>query len=171
MHSSITLFLLRHGIAEPERFDLADEARQLTEQGHRVLRECSAFYRALFQGPSEICSSPYLRARQTAEIVANLFPGEASYRVIDSLALGGDVDELLVDLRQLASEIDLPRLVLVGHQPDLLKLSFELCGEGLRRSLDIERGCVLELTAPLSLHRKSATLVAYHSLRALGKIV
>jgi phosphohistidine phosphatase len=70
--SGMNLFLLRHGIAvERDEFASAnDELRPLTPKGQRELRQSVAALRAMELQFDVILSSPLLRARQTAEIVA-----------------------------------------------------------------------------------------------------
>ena len=167
------LYLLRHGIAEPERSDRPDELRELTVEGKKVLADSAGFYRSLLGlNRAVLCTSPYLRAKQTAEILASaLQVSKREVQIMDSLALGADVDELLVDIAALAEASDISSIVLVGHQPDLVKLALELCAEGLQGRVDIERGCILEIAFDELLIRKAGQLVAYHSLRSLGKPV
>lgn len=67
------LWLLRHG--EAQRFAPQDALRALTEQGRREVLESTAQLRGR---PLEaILASPYVRARQTAELVAETlgYPG------------------------------------------------------------------------------------------------
>ncbi len=62
------LYLLRHAEAEPYRAD--DFSRKLTDKGERQARLVGAFLDEKGLKPDLILSSPVLRARQTAIIVA-----------------------------------------------------------------------------------------------------
>ena len=65
------LYLLRHGIAEPRDADgQDDETRALTKAGRQKMQAVARGMLALDLGVERILSSPYLRAKQTAEIVA-----------------------------------------------------------------------------------------------------
>jgi phosphohistidine phosphatase len=69
------LYIVRHG--EAERQVTTDEARALTPRGRE---DVDALWRALAgKGvrPARLVSSPYVRALQTADIIAGHFPGVA----------------------------------------------------------------------------------------------
>ena len=68
----MNLYILRHGIAaERGTPGYANDAdRPLTPEGERKLQLVAAAIKALELGFDLILSSPYLRARQTAEVVA-----------------------------------------------------------------------------------------------------
>lgn len=123
------LLLLRHGIAEPREDGRPDAARALTAAGRR---RCAAVLTRLRQrglAADLMLSSPLVRARQTAELAvqANLAP---SLELAEDLTPGGD------PLSQLATWLAVvparagqrPRLLLVGHEPDLGDLASALIG-------------------------------------------
>ncbi len=68
------LFLMRHGIAidrdDPEC--PPDPDRALTEKGRERTRQVAKTLRCWGVEPTSLWTSPYLRARQTAEIVADV---------------------------------------------------------------------------------------------------
>ena len=68
------LYILRHGIAvEPGTPGYETDAdRPLTSEGERKMRQIAGAMEALELSFDLILSSPYLRARQTAEIVAEV---------------------------------------------------------------------------------------------------
>lgn len=123
------LLLLRHGIAEPREEGRSDAARALTAAGRR---RCAAVLTRLRQrglAADLMLSSPLVRARQTAELAVqtNLAP---SLVLAEDLMPGGD------PLSQLATWLAVvparsgqrPRLLLVGHEPDLGDLASALIG-------------------------------------------
>lgn len=123
------LLLLRHGIAEPREEGRSDAARALTAAGRR---RCAAVLTRLHQrglAADLMLSSPLVRARQTAELAVqtNLAP---SLVLAEDLMPGGD------PLSQLATWLAVvparsgqrPRLLLVGHEPDLGDLASALIG-------------------------------------------
>lgn len=164
------LLLLRHGIAEPREDGRADAARALTPAGRR---RCAAVLTRLRQrglAADRLFSSPLVRARQTAELAlqAELAP---SLELAETLAPGGS------PLAQLATWLDVvparagqrPRLLLVGHEPDLGNLACALIGAPagsitlrkaglalLRCGGDPDREAALE--APESAPRRLASL-------------
>lgn len=115
------LFLLRHGKAvKPEEWKGGDDERPLTGGGvdhaTRVLAALKPFITA-----SEILTSPWLRARQTAEIASSAW--QLPLRQVPWLA--GEAASDAERAGHLPSRSD---LVLVGHEPDLSRLVQHLCG-------------------------------------------
>lgn len=106
------LYIVRHG--EAERRAATDAERALTPQGrHRV----AALWQALSaEGvkPGRLVSSPYVRARQTAETIAGVV-GDASLDTLDLLVPEGAPTAVL-DWLMAAAPGD-EDLVLVSHMP------------------------------------------------------
>lgn len=123
------LLLLRHGIAEPRQEGRADAVRALTAAGRR---RCAAVLERLRQrglAADRLLSSPLVRARQTAELAvqADLAP---ALELAESLAPGGSpLPQLATWLASLPTQAgQRPRLLLVGHEPDLGELASALIG-------------------------------------------
>ena len=123
------LLLLRHGIAEARQDGRADASRALTAAGRR---RCAVVLERLRQrglAADRLLSSPLLRARQTAELAvqADLAP---SLELAEALAPGGgSLAQLALWLAALpAGAGRRPRLLLVGHEPDLGELASALLG-------------------------------------------
>lgn len=110
------LVLLRHGIAV-DRADPdcpADEDRPLTGTGiRRTIAACCGLA-ALEVEPTVVLSSPLLRARQTAEIAAEVLDCPR-IEVTDALRGGIHTREIFAVLRAL----DVTSAVCVGHAPHL----------------------------------------------------
>ena len=115
------LYFLRHGIAE----DLApsDFERELTERGRRRVAASAEVMRRLELAPSQIFSSPRLRARQTADIVAQALGQTVT--LAESVNFGFS----LADLRRLTKNLPADAEVMfVGHNPDMSLLLSEIAG-------------------------------------------
>src|SRR5450631_4248447 len=100
----MNIYLLRHGIAvDPSAPDFAKDAeRPLTTKGKRRLRQIAEAMGALKISFDLILSSPYVRAQQTAEIVAKALKRRKKLKFTDELTPGGNpksVIQLLNDLR------------------------------------------------------------------------
>jgi phosphohistidine phosphatase len=112
------LYLLRHAHAgDPEGWTGDDAARPLSAKGERQSERLGAFLAGVGFRPDAVISSPKVRARQTADIVAGHLGVEV--RLDDRLAGGFDattVDSILADLGGPS------RPVLVGHDPDFSDL-------------------------------------------------
>ncbi len=115
------LLLLRHGIAEERRADLADGERALTRRGIARSRDVLERLVALELRCDQLLTSPLRRARQTAELAvqAGLAP---ALELAAGLAPGGDAWPLTLQAAPLE------RLALVGHEPDLGDLAARLIG-------------------------------------------
>jgi phosphohistidine phosphatase len=67
-----------------------------------------------------ILSSPYLRARQTAEIVAKAFGAEKRMKLCDVLAPNGSAKDLVEEIHHRKPTPE--SVLLVGHEPYLSEL-------------------------------------------------
>src|SRR5215471_76043 len=107
------LYLLRHGIAENGRPGRPDSARELTSEGRE--KTALVLKAACRSGvhPSVILSSPYIRARQTAEIAATELRCEAGIHLVESLVPHGSPEGVWADVRVYAKE---PSVLLAGHE-------------------------------------------------------
>ena len=113
------LVLIRHARAEERALFRRDRTRALTEDGRRRMRKAARGLYALLPGISRIATSPFLRARQTAEIVAAAYNGLV-ITPLPALAPGEPARTLLAWLRTQPEETE---LALVGHEPDLGRLA------------------------------------------------
>ncbi|HJW81288.1 MAG TPA: phosphohistidine phosphatase SixA [Acidiferrobacterales bacterium] len=109
------LVLIRHARAEERALFKRDRTRALTADGRRRMRKAARGLHGLIPGISQIATSPLVRARQTAEIVATA-GNSPEVMSLPVLAPGGDVRVVLAWLRAQPSDAT---LVLVGHEPDL----------------------------------------------------
>src|SRR3954451_7045151 len=118
------LYLLRHAHAgDPERWSGPDEARPLSSKGEAQSDRLGRFLAAVHFRPDAIASSPKLRARQTADIVARHLEVEGQ---IDERP-GGGLDEWMLS-GGVADLGDPTRPVLVSHDPDFSELVASLTG-------------------------------------------
>jgi phosphohistidine phosphatase len=141
------LFLMRHadaGRPDPLRFP-DDRQRPLSEQGTQEHRRMARALVPLLQPLDRILSSPLLRARQTAAMVAEAL--QCTERVEETVILGGECTVgrfigLLEDYPRHA------RILCVGHEPAMSQLSAVfLDGDGFS-SIAFAPGAVLGLTFP-----------------------
>lgn len=123
----LTLWLARHGEAvDPDQAN-SDFDRLLTPSGRRQLSELSRWLLEREQPPELILHSPLVRARQTAETIAEeIAPNFNSVRVENRLAPGVKTEELLSHLASTTTE----RVLCVGHQPDMSRCLAEMIGGG-----------------------------------------
>lgn len=111
------LYLLRHGEAEPYRSD--DASRALVEAGRRaVLSKCPHL-----EPVERFYCSPYLRARQTAELVQ---PQAGRSPILDERLTP---DRPISEVMALLQAEEAVTTLLVAHNPLLSYLLCELVGE------------------------------------------
>lgn len=132
---TLRLYFLRHGKAW-SRADWRedDDLRPLTDAGEALVRAEGRAMKAMGLAPDVIATSSLVRARRTAEIVAEEL-GMSGRLVEDSRLAHG------FDARRLAEIVvrhaDAASLMLVGHEPDLSATVAELTGGG---RVDFKKG-------------------------------
>ena len=143
------LYLLRHGQAE--ELDSAkfpsDSVRPLTARGERNTRRLA---RALGQWEvtfDVILSSDLVRARDTADLVAEGLGSKGKVGRSEHLAPGGDARELIKEINKLSPTPG--SLLLVGHEPDLGRLVSLFCTGGYDLPIFFKKGglCRLDVSA------------------------
>lgn len=111
-----TLLLMRHAKSSWKDKKLPDEQRPLTKRGRRDAPRMGQLLVDRELTPQRILSSSALRARQTAELVAESagFNGEVDYYPQLYMA---EPPEYLAVLRGLPDELE--RVMIIGHNPGL----------------------------------------------------
>jgi phosphohistidine phosphatase len=111
MLAAVAIILVRHAEAEDRALGTPDPERTLVAAGRRAARATGRALAALKVEPECVVTSPYPRARETAEIIAE----ELGAPVADDAVLLGVEAEDLPALAERHGQ----DLVLVGHEPDL----------------------------------------------------
>jgi phosphohistidine phosphatase len=152
------LYLLRHGIAAEldARSFANDPDRPLTLEGERKVKLIAEALQALELSFDLILSSPYLRARQTAEIVAEHLKARKRLGLSDCLTPGGSTKKLvdLLNHRQRCPE----SVLLVGHEPYMSGLISLLVSGRETFTVVMKKGGLCKLTAESLKHGRCATL-------------
>ena len=144
----MNLYLLRHGIAvEPGTPGVeTDSERPLIPKGERRLRSAAAAMGKMELSFDLILSSPFIRAKQTAEIVAGELKLKKRLQFTDTLACGGSMKNLAGLLAGLESAPE--NVLLVGHEPYLSRLiSLLVSGDADAAAVEMKKGglCKLEV--------------------------
>lgn len=120
------LYFLRHGHAEdaqgPE-FD--DFSRRLTDKGVERTNAAGKALVKLGVKPTKLYSSPRIRARQTADIVASAL--QVNVSLSDEVNFGFNIQHIPA---LIADFTDAEEIMFVGHEPDLSILVSALVGGG-----------------------------------------
>lgn len=109
------LVLIRHARAQERALFKRDRTRALTVDGRRRMRKAARGLHVLVPQLSKIATSPLIRARQTAAIVAEV-SDDIDITILPALAPGVPARATLTWLRTQATDTT---LALVGHEPDL----------------------------------------------------
>jgi len=110
----VRVFLVRHAEAVPGE---PDELRRLTTAGRDAARSLGE--RLAGEHPTAVVSSPLLRARETADLIAHACKLEAT--ADDNLAPGATADALRAATTGKGGIV-----IAVGHQPDCSEIVFAL---------------------------------------------
>ena len=131
----MNLYLMRHGIAvaADDLGVIQDQERPLTSKGIKRMRRAARGLRRLEIEFDGILTSPLVRARQTADIIAAALGMESRLEEITELAPESSVEHLIFGLTRYQER---DQLLLVGHQP--------LLGQTLASLIDPSRGAKLE---------------------------
>ena len=119
------LYFVRHGRSVDENdWSGDDDSRPLTEDGKAAMAHEAATLAGLGLVPDVVVTSPLVRARQTADIIA---AGLEARDVVTDERLRPGVG--LTRLRKILHDhADAARLVVVGHEPDFSALIGKLTG-------------------------------------------
>src|SRR5687767_4179464 len=129
------LYLIRHGVAAERGENYPDDTkRPLTSEGaHKLRREAKALV-ALDITLDVILTSPLVRTRQTAELVAAAFRNPPPIVIMASLAPGAAHSTII---EELSKQHRRHRIALVGHEPGIGELAGRLIAS--RRQLDFKK--------------------------------
>ncbi len=143
----MNLYLLRHGIA----VELGaagvetDRERPLTPEGKRKIARIARAMQAMDLAFDLILFSPFVRARQTAEVVARVLRAKKYLTLSTHLTPEGDPRRLVVELRR---RDPAPQDVLfVGHEPYLSGLVAMLVAGRGDLTVTLKKGGLCKLSA------------------------
>ena len=133
--------LIRHGEAEDHNTG-GDAARELTARGRDELKEVSGGLRQIVPKFDRMASSPLIRARQTAEIIAERF-NYVKIETLDSLAPEGEISKTINWL--FAQPLN-SAICLAGHEPSISALAATLLSGAPRPFIIFNKGsaCAIE---------------------------
>ena len=121
-----TLYLVRHAIAEDRGDKWPDDSkRPLTEKGIAKMREIVRGLSRLDPEIEVVLTSPFVRARQTAELLVEGLKPKPALDVLSALVPGEAPARVAEALRPYAGK---KAIALVGHEPALGELGAWLIG-------------------------------------------
>lgn len=134
-----TIYLVRHAWAE-ERDEAAypnDDLRPLTRKGRKRFRRLAKRLAKRGFDVAHIATSPLVRCKQTADILAEHAPSEPLVTELEALRPGSRLDALLDWTAKQAGQ----NVAWVGHAPDVDELAAALVGDR-GASIRFDKGAV-----------------------------
>ena len=165
----MTLYLVRHGIAEAKTPGGSDRDRRLTPRGRARMRRAARGLAVLIGDVDAIHTSPYPRAAETASLIAAAMRGAGKPHPVQELVPDASAIEALRALRSLPQ---VERLMCVGHEPLLSSLAALLLTgsvDGMR--IDLKKGgCIaIALRSPAPRTATLSWVVTPRALRRIGR--
>lgn len=163
MGAPCELYLVRHAIAAERGDEWPDDSkRPLTERGIARFKEVVKGLAELDVAIDEVFTSPLIRAKQTADLLAAGITGKPSVKLLDALAPGHTATQVM---SQLAKAAKRRRIALVGHEPDLGELAAHLLGA--QRSVPFKKGGVCRIDVESLTSRRAASLIWFATPKML----
>jgi phosphohistidine phosphatase len=154
----MNIFVLRHGIAVEAGTTgySKDSERPLIPKGERKLWQVADAISALELSFDVILTSPYVRARQTADIIAEALNAKRKLESTDHLTPGGSAKKLIEHINQMKPAVE--NVLLVGHEPSLSELIALLISGDAHASVQMKKGGLCKLSAESLQYGRCATL-------------
>jgi phosphohistidine phosphatase len=110
-----TLYIFRHAKSSWEDTSLRDHDRPLAKKGVVKTRKIMKFLKQQVKSPDLLLSSTALRAKKTAELVAESFSYPAEKIELSKALYHADSDEIFNVLYSISNEIN--SVMIFGHNP------------------------------------------------------
>jgi phosphohistidine phosphatase len=158
--TTMILYIIRHAIAAQAGANGAEEhdsQRRLTDKGRKKMRQIAQGLKELEVQIDLILSSPYLRATQTARILANKFElNKKKVILTEHLTPAGYPDQLVNEINENFAEV--ANIALVGHEPALSSLVSMLVSGDPALSVTLKKGSVCRVSVETLEYGRCATL-------------
>ena len=159
------LYLVRHAVAAERGDEWPDDTkRPLTANGVSRFRDVVDGLAWFGVGVDEIFTSPLVRARQTADILASRLPDRPPVKIVDELAPGHEAGQVIAELAKRAKR---RRVAIVGHEPELGELAAALVGAP--RALPFRKGGVCRIDVDGLGSSRAGTLIWFLPPKILRK--
>ncbi len=153
----MNLYIVRHAIAVQRGTpgDDDDSQRPLTDDGRKKMKKIVKGLHQLDIQLNTILSSPYVRARDTAKILASEFKLKNQPSFSDHLIPPGNFEALIDEIQ---NKYDVENIALVGHEPMLSQLISWLTTGNTDMNINFKKGGVCYLSADHLYQDHRATL-------------
>jgi phosphohistidine phosphatase len=140
------IYIFRHGIAAPKDDPAvrSDPDRPLTAEGIEKTRAAAGGLKRLTEPIDIVLTSPWLRAKQTAEIVCEVLDVQSRLQEMAELAGDRRVEDVLLGLGRYRTHHS---IMLVGHQPLLGEVAAHLLSLSQSLQVDLKKSgiCAVEV--------------------------
>lgn len=163
------IYLIRHSNAvDPGTPGYEDDSlRPLTEKGRDKMKKIAAALKELDVKPDLIVSSPYIRARQTAEVLAKVLKFKQELAISDTLVPMGNAENIIGEINE---KYNVDELVLVGHEPCISSLVGTLIGGNPELAMTVKNGGVCCLASDDLRTERKATLEWLLTPKIMGEL-
>jgi phosphohistidine phosphatase len=153
----MNLYIVRHAIAvQRGTTDYEDDSqRPLTDNGRKKMEKIVKGLRQFGIELDTILSSPYVRARDTAKILASEFKLKNQLSLSDNLIPPGNFEALIDEIQ---NKYDVKNIALVGHEPMLSQFISWLAIGNTDVKINFKKGGVCYLSADNLYQDHRATL-------------
>jgi len=151
------LYLVRHAIAENAGTAAYedDSLRPLTDKGREKMKKIAGALKGIGISPDLLVSSPYVRASQTASILAKVLKYKEEIAYSNSLMPMGEADDMIGEINE---KYSVDELMLVGHEPNLSMLMSVLLAGNPDISINFKKGGVCCLSVDNLRYDRKAVL-------------
>ena len=132
------LYVMRHGPAEARRGGMVDADRALTVEGRAETASVARGLARTGARPALILTSPLVRARQTAELVAQQLLDGEGVTLSDVLLPGAGLDPLVHQLRVATNDT-----LIVGHNPEMATFAGQCISPAATTHIDLSTAGVV----------------------------
>jgi phosphohistidine phosphatase len=137
----LELYLIRHGIAAERGDQYPDDSRRpLTSQGISRLKQEAKGLDELEVSIGVILTSPLVRAKQTADVIAEGMKGHPQVITTDALAPAGAAAAVM---QEISKHLRKGSIALVGHEPNMGELAGRLIGA--RTPIEFKKGAICRI--------------------------
>ncbi|MCB0831956.1 MAG: phosphohistidine phosphatase SixA [Bacteroidetes bacterium] len=139
----MNVFIMRHGVAEDIGGKIrSDAARPLSPDGLKLVRDEARGLNRLGIHFNVILTSPLVRAKETAEVVAEVLDCKNRVHICDALSIPLSTADLMEEFKTFQDDYN---VLLVGHQPDLGHLCGFFIGNN-RFNLSLKKGSLCKIS-------------------------
>ncbi|RVU37644.1 phosphohistidine phosphatase SixA [Rheinheimera riviphila] len=111
----VNLVIMRHGEAEP--LSSQDSQRQLTAKGRAEVSQMAQWLSQHYQSLDWVVCSPFVRTRQTAELMLTHQNNNTQFEILPELVPEGDCHQVQLYIHARLEQNPDARFLLVSHMP------------------------------------------------------